>query len=199
MRIKIYQIQSSEDESRVLYMDLNQTLGINDGIVDPSIYRKVYDGEVGCQTLEGVYARFNCGSYPEDYYGHSLFISDVVETENGCYFCGGTGFEKIEFDSSKTLDREMLRVLYMEPGEEPEPREIPDDYTEYEKLVGEFSCSYVQDCIIVHHKDDPAGHPSFVVSTNAQGEMVSVTEDQDGMLSLILQNAFAGGDSAVNQ
>lgn len=44
MRIKIYQIQSLVDESRVLYMDLNQTLGVNGGYVDPSIYQKVYDG-----------------------------------------------------------------------------------------------------------------------------------------------------------
>lgn len=122
-----------------------------------------------------------------------------METENECFFCGGTGFEKIEFDSGKTLDTAKLRVLYMEPGETPEPREFPDDYTEYEKLVGEFACSYVQDFILVHHKDDPAGHPAFAAATNGQGEMVSVTEDQDGMLSLLLQNAFAGGDSAVNQ
>ena len=43
---------------------------------------KVFEGAVEVDTLEGVYQMFNCDC-PEDFQGHSLSVSDVVEIVNG--------------------------------------------------------------------------------------------------------------------
>ena len=74
--------------------------------VNPEIYDLVYVSDVDCITLEDVYKMFNL-AHPEDFRGHSLSVSDIVEVsdsksvENGYYFCDSFGFKKVEFDASK--------------------------------------------------------------------------------------------------
>ena len=73
--------------------------------VNPEIYDLVYESNVDCKNLEDVYAMFNL-NHPEDFRGHSLSVSDIVEVNNGksvadgFYFCDSFGFQKVKFDSS---------------------------------------------------------------------------------------------------
>ena len=103
MNIKIYQINSKRDTKRIAFMryeGLKQFQGKAE--VDSAIYDKIYEGQVGCKTLEDVYMIFNL-YHPQDFHGHSLSVSDIVEVcektedgpEKGYYFCDSFGFRKV--------------------------------------------------------------------------------------------------------
>lgn len=107
MDIKIYQINMDRDENRVKFsrFEMLQMLqGSNK--VNTEIYDLVYKAEVSCKNLEDIYRMFNL-EHPEDFRGHSLSVSDVVEigegeaVAKGFYFCDSFGYQKVEFDSSK--------------------------------------------------------------------------------------------------
>lgn len=127
MNIKIYQINSGRDTKNALFLGyerLEKFTGSSE--VDSSIYDKVYDNNVDCRTLEGVYTMFNTNRPPE-FTGHSLSVSDVVEVaesiddvEKGFYFCDSIGFKKIDFEPEKTQikDVEKIRVVMVELDKE---------------------------------------------------------------------------------
>ena len=108
MKIKIFQINMDRDENRVKFSRF-EILKILQGSskVNPEIYDLVYASDVDCKNLEDVYKMFNL-AHPEDFRGHSLSVSDIVEVSdsklvaNGFYFCDSFGFQKVEFDSSKS-------------------------------------------------------------------------------------------------
>lgn len=106
MQIAIYQIDMDRDDKRVKFASfdrLEKYQGSSE--VNPSIYNKVYDGEVEAKNLEDVYYIFNMNR-PQDFKGHSLSVSDVVETtdettsEKKWYYCDQFGFKEIAFDVS---------------------------------------------------------------------------------------------------
>ena len=106
MDIKIYQINRDSDIHNVGFMGydrLERFQGSPD--VDSGIYDLIYAGQVSCKGLEDVFRMFNL-EHPEDFRGHSLSVSDVVEVcesnhvENGFYFCDSFGFKKINFDTA---------------------------------------------------------------------------------------------------
>ena len=107
MKIKIYQIDMDRDENRVKFSRL-ELLKMLQGSskVNPEIYDLVYESNVDCKNLEDVFRMFNL-AHPEDFRGHSLSVSDVVEIgegeaiAKGFYFCDSFGFQKVDFDSSK--------------------------------------------------------------------------------------------------
>ena len=109
MKIKLYQIDIERDSSIVCYMCYESTLR-RAGKVDPEIYNKVFEGEVACRDLEDVYHLFNVGQKPENYFGRSMSVSDVlhvVESDHvapGFYFCDTIGFKKIDFDADAVCD-----------------------------------------------------------------------------------------------
>ena len=99
MDIKIYQINLSRDDDRVAFLGLSQLDKFQESSkVNSEIYDKVFEGAVEVDTLEGVYQMFNCDC-PEDFQGHSLSVSDVVEIVNGenagFYFCDSIGFQPV--------------------------------------------------------------------------------------------------------
>lgn len=117
MKIKIYQINSDRDKNNVKFMgreDLPKWQSSPD--VDSALYDEVFSGDVDCGGLESVYTLFNT-DIPALHRGHSLSVSDVVATEDGAYYCDRIGFEKIEFDESKTQkQKDLLQVVYVEPN-----------------------------------------------------------------------------------
>jgi len=104
---------------RILQMDLNneKTHGIiyrdYDWIKDDfdiNLYSVVYEDnnfnhinpltngpvEEGINDLlEYVFRIFNIGNKPENYHGHSLSVSDIVEIDGVKYYVDGFGFVKI--------------------------------------------------------------------------------------------------------
>lgn len=144
MDIKIYQINLSRDDDRVAFLGLSQ-LGKFQGSleVNSGIYDKVFEGAVEADTLEGVYQMFNCDC-PEDFRGHSLSVSDVVEVvgseDAGFYFCDSIGFQRVEFDpdQAQELDTGMLRVVLVEPGKVARVAEIDGSLEGMQKTVGGY-------------------------------------------------------------
>lgn len=62
-------------------------------------YKQVYDGNIDAEenvigTLEKIYLMFNL-SKPNDFYGHSLSVSDVVELDREKYYVDQFGWKKV--------------------------------------------------------------------------------------------------------
>ena len=107
MKIKIFQIDMDRDENRVKFSRFEMLKMLQgNSKVNPEIYDLVYEADVDCKNLEDVYAMFNL-NHPDDFRGHSLSVSDVVEIgegeaiAKGFYFCDSFGYKKVDFDSSK--------------------------------------------------------------------------------------------------
>lgn len=103
MDIKIYQINRTRDVDRIKFLGLDSLKdfrGIQD--INSRIYDMMYQGNVEARDLEDVYRIFNT-ECPQDFKGHSLSVSDVVEVVEGpgmapgFYFCDCIGFRRVEF------------------------------------------------------------------------------------------------------
>ena len=62
-------------------------------------YKQVYDGNIDAEenvvgTLEKIYLMFNL-SKPNDFYGHSLSVSDVVELDREKYYVERFDWKKV--------------------------------------------------------------------------------------------------------
>ena len=132
MDIKIYQINRTRDVDRIKFLGLDSLKdfrGIQD--INSRIYDMVYQGNVEARDLEDVYRIFNT-ECPQDFKGHSLSVSDVVEVVEGpgmapgFYFCDCIGFQRVEFNPALAsnpgapercrawaawLERRMLNVV----------------------------------------------------------------------------------------
>ena len=57
-----------------------------------------YDNSVN-EFLEYLFERFNINR-PEDFKGHSLSVSDIVNVDGNYYFCDSIGWKLIKFDNN---------------------------------------------------------------------------------------------------
>ena len=143
MKINIYQINQDRDTQRLKFMGLDAVRKVlRSAEPDCTAYDKIYSGDVKCRNLEDVFVLFQSGK-PEGFQGHSLSVSDVVEVEDatsitpGFYFCDSIGFKEIPFDESKAQKPEnLMRVVYVEPGEKPYTAEILHTLQAEQKAVG---------------------------------------------------------------
>ena len=94
MKIKVYQIPCERDPRMLKFFNFEKTKKY--GGVMAEEYRCVFDGEVEAENLEQVFAVLNQRKKPFNYHGHNLSVSDVVETQEGYYFCDSIGFVKLE-------------------------------------------------------------------------------------------------------
>lgn len=67
-------------------------------------YKKVYEGEVEDQgsilkTLDHLFEKFNL-YHPEDFRGHSLSVSDVINLDGVDYYCDSCTWVNIKEDKS---------------------------------------------------------------------------------------------------
>ena len=116
MKVTIYQINNRRDVNNVKFRnyDFTQTHQRVPG-VESVIYDKVYTAEVAAKNLKDVYYIFN-QKHPEDFRGHSLSVSDVVEVsghpdgKDGFYFCDSVGFRKVDFDPIKTQEYHLFNM-----------------------------------------------------------------------------------------
>ena len=134
MKIKIYQINSERDTDRVKFMGFSRLKGD----VDPGTYDEVFSGDVDCENLEDVFARFNTDGHPL-HRGHSLSVSDVVLTENGAFFCDTIGFKEIDFDESKAHQPDdLLKIVYVEPNCPPFISDVGSDLKSLQRAVDDY-------------------------------------------------------------
>lgn len=73
----------------------------NFGELDKDNYKIVYDGEIETNDLEEIYTKFNL-DHPQEFKGHSLSISDVIELYDGTsseyYYVDKFDFKEIDFE-----------------------------------------------------------------------------------------------------
>ena len=101
---QIYQLRSTNENADISFMNYDYLLKQNRQ-VDFSNYRHVYQGEMKPDmNLESIYTMFNIDK-PEDFYGHSLSVSDIVVIrENGAekaYYVDSIGFREIPIDAAQ--------------------------------------------------------------------------------------------------
>lgn len=166
MKINIFQINGERDEHNVMFVshdNLERFQGNSE--LQSEIYDKIFAGEVDCSNLENVYEMFN-RNHPSGYIGRSLSVSDVVricdggEEKQGFYFCDSFGFQKVDFDPTKTVDRSkenLITALLIKPGCEPERVQIGRDLRSLQEAVGgdieQFSFCFADDAIIVCNEE----------------------------------------------
>ena len=145
MKISIYQINRDRDSRNLKFMGLDYTRKtLQTAEPDCAAYDKVYSGDVRCRNLEAVYTMFNINR-PNDFRGHSLSVSDVVEVEDaasmtpGYYFCDSIGFREIPFQPElgrDTTQPNTIQVVMVEPGKTARITEIGTSLASLQQAVG---------------------------------------------------------------
>lgn len=107
--------------------------------LDPSIYDRVFTGDVDCEDLEEVYKLFNTDGHRLNR-GHSLSVSDIIEVESEkgskFYFCDSIGFKLVSFEPEKAqASDDLIRVLVVEPNRVPYESEIVNTLEGQQKAV----------------------------------------------------------------
>lgn len=170
MKIRIYQVNTDRDTNNIAFMRYDSLQKFQGSAeINSSIYDKVFEGEVGCKTLEDVYEKFN-RHHPEGYEARSLSVSDVVEmiADDGLSefnFCDSFGFKKVNFAPDKCeisdrflslADQEKISVLFVPVGKSPAVMEIPNTYEAMKELIGGGLDEYMpfdDDAAIVCNRD----------------------------------------------
>lgn len=97
--VRIWQLKPETDVYKK-FISLDETLR-QFGVPSPGDYQAVYDGQLGTNNLEEIYARCNL-DHPPGYSGHSLSMSDVVELYDASgsefHYCDRFGFKQIGFE-----------------------------------------------------------------------------------------------------
>ena len=137
MRVKIYQINMDRDADGVKFLGTGTRKSLHlKETADPAAYDEVFNAEIHEEDPEDIYRRFNTEGHPL-FRRHSLSVSDVVVTDRGAFFCDSIGFKEISFDESKTQKPDnLMRVVYVEPGEKTYTAEILHTLEAEQKAVG---------------------------------------------------------------
>lgn len=188
MRTKIYQINTERDsEHRYSFGTEQQKRLFGDFKVDPKIYDEVFNAEIDETDLEKIFERFNTEYHPL-HRGTSLSVSDVVVNDNGAFFCDAVGFEKIDFDESKTQKPDnLMRIVFVEPNKPAYEAEIEDKYEALSKAVGGL--------IEPIYNDD-----GTILVGNDEAKLIGMKGNRhlDNGTSIIAGNFFVIGDGGEN-
>ncbi len=208
MKIAIYQINPDRDNDCVAFEGLERfvTLQGTDKVC-PGIYDKVYECEMEGNSLEDVYRTFNIDC-PDDYKGRSISVSDIVEVmesdsvEPGCYYCDSVGFEKVDFDTSRTqeIKNEKLTVLIIEPEKKPYVKEIDSGLKSLQGVVdGDIETFYPTEdnvVFIVNEEGKINGLPLNRAVRSDDGEMIDIIAGTF-MIAGIGEDDFASLDTEM--
>jgi hypothetical protein len=200
MKIKIYQINSNRDRLKVKFEGLQEMQDIQrshggSALIDPTLYDEVFSGEVDCQTLDGIYTLFNTNP-PPFFRGHSLSISDIVQTEDGFHYCDRFGFENVRFNAAQTHKPDnLLRVVGLEPGKPAYEAEIPNTLKAFRQAVCgniEVFCPFEDNAAIICNEEgkiiglpdnrtvhgEPMVGNLVIVGDDGEGNFYSLTDEQ---------------------
>ncbi len=172
MKINIYQINQDRDTQRLKFMGLDAVRKVlRSAEPDCAAYDKVYSGNVKCRNLEDVFVLFQSGR-PDNFRGHSLSVSDVVEVEDaasmtpGFYFCDSIGFKEIPFQPELVNDivqAPTIQVVLVEPGKLARIAEIGTTLDAMQRTVGGSIEAYYpfeeQVCIVCNDEGKINGLP----------------------------------------
>lgn len=105
-KFKIYQLDPSKHPDVAFLSYRNWSIAGHEGVVF-TYYDLVYEAERNVGDLEDIFIVFNL-ERPEDFKGHSLSVSDIVEIlesdviEPGRYYCDSIGWKKLEEVQNET-------------------------------------------------------------------------------------------------
>lgn len=157
MEISIYQINMKRDTNRLAFYGLEDMENLGHSKIDSSIYDKVYYCKGDFKSLEDVFGAFNF-NHPDDYHARSLSVSDIVEVktaenmESGFYFCDSFGFQKVDFEPTKTAELDTIRVVLVEPGKVAREARIGTKLSDLQAAVGgdiEQFCPYEDEVALI--------------------------------------------------
>lgn len=98
MHYKVLQLKKFGREIKYSFCDYNFALEHGFTLDD---YEVIYENDVEVTTLsneeflESLFTLFNMHR-PEDYKGHSLSVSDIVELDNIKYYCDFLGWRRLD-------------------------------------------------------------------------------------------------------
>ncbi len=95
MEYKIYQLGHNEEGYKFMFLPYRENR-----VAPRSLYEVVYAGtveEIGdpLAVLESLFTKFNA-NHPDDFRGHSMSVSDIVELDGKCYYCDSIGFVELK-------------------------------------------------------------------------------------------------------
>ena len=91
---KIYQLDADNKDARnMMFMDYEFVTEYFALSLD--LYKLVYEGDTE-GDLDDLYQEFNV-NHPEDFKGHSLSTSDLVELDGKYFYCDSYGWEEVTF------------------------------------------------------------------------------------------------------
>mgnify|MGYP001778399699 FL=1 len=186
MKIKVYQIVPERDKQNVKFTGLDELEKYQGGkAVNAALYEEVFDGEVDRTTLEGVYELLNI-DIPPLHRGHSMSVSDVVKTDDGFYFCDRFGFQKTEFDEAlATKPKNLVRVVYVEPGKPAYAAEIENTLRGIQRAVG----GYIQTA---------SNEDGTVIVCNEEGKLNSLPANRRLASDVLVGNFFVIGTKGAD-
>lgn len=203
MKVRIYQINKKLDTENALFMGFD--FAEKHGGVDPLTYSCVFDGNLDFSDIEEVYALCNA-EHPIGYYGHSLSVSDIIETGDGCYFCDSIGFKKLaDFDSGKAEPLIGKRMLVIEPHKAPYEAVIPDKLESLQEAVSgyiEITYPFEDNAIVISNEESKligmdgnrrvngqiyAG-PMLISADDGSGELTDLADKQIAKYKDIFRN-----------
>ena len=92
MQLKIYQLKK-ENQRLYGFMDYNWAIKNNFKL---DRYECVWEENIDSDTsLEEIFERFNVDR-PDEFKGHSLSVSDIIDLEGNKYYVDDFGFKKVE-------------------------------------------------------------------------------------------------------
>lgn len=123
MKIRVFQIRADRDTLLLRYAGSEEFAaeGIALVALPRGLYEQVYEGDLPCADLDGVYARLQLRQHfiPDGYQGHSLSISDVVEIlergdnllceAEGLWFVDNVGFKGCDWDRDAERRADAIR------------------------------------------------------------------------------------------
>ena len=137
MNVKVYQINPDLDFRGVGFMSYPSAIA-KAGKIDAGIYRTVLDAPLETDDLEEMFQMFNTNP-PPSYEGHSLSVSDVVETDKGCFYCDTIGFRELEdFEPEKAEPKKGHRMVVIEPHKPAYEAVIGDSLEALQAAVGGY-------------------------------------------------------------
>ena len=122
---RLYQLKAATD-IRMRFIGYDELK--DRGFAEPNIddYRVVYDGSMGTDNLEKIYAKFDAQEKPKDFEESGIYISDVIELyddeTNEFYYVNTQGFRRLnDFTKPKfEANRQQTKETESVPEKEPE-------------------------------------------------------------------------------
>ncbi len=137
---RIYQLKP-ESDVRMRFISYQQLISKGYGEPDIANYRAVYDGDIGTNNLDEIYAKCNEAEMPDKYDGRSLSISDLIELYDECgsefYYVDHTGFVKLGENLFKDRQAETVTKEQIELPPEKTLETKTADAANGEDIIGE--------------------------------------------------------------